>query len=322
MRSLKPRSAFTLIELLVVIAIIAILIGLLLPAVQKVREAASRAKCSNNLKQLALACHGYQDANQVLPPAGVDTGNGGTKYSGQWNDSNSWFVFTLPYIEQGPLYQLMDTKQVPYGNVANKQTFRHALIPTHECPSDTPVIAEETNLDYGIRRTNYLINLGNTNFGQGNNPKGITLNFGGAPFKFGKSGDLNAITDGTSNTLMFTEVVKPKVLGWQGNVALPRYQGGAGLTTFYTPNKLIPDEMARKEYDLGSLGGQFRTLKGTNLGGDPEIANQIFVPRSFHTGGVNLSMCDGSVRFISDNVDPVTWRNVGSASGGEVLGDF
>src|SRR5438132_5998908 len=107
-RFLKVRwrwsSAFTLIELLVVIAIIAVLIGLLLPAVQKVREAANRLKCQNNLKQLALACHMHHDTNNIIPRGG-QAGDGTDPNNADWlDDRGTWLVFTLPYMEQGNLY--------------------------------------------------------------------------------------------------------------------------------------------------------------------------------------------------------------------------
>src|SRR5579883_57236 len=153
------RKAFTLIELLVVIAIIAILIGLLLPAVQKVREAAARSKCSNNLKQIALAAHGYHDVNGKLPPAvyiRLDqqmTAQNSTAYVG--NVGPNWAVMILPYIEQAPLYNQVSGNITNYvAGVTNKtagsndQTWRVVggnTIPTYVCPSD-PNVTNPANL--------------------------------------------------------------------------------------------------------------------------------------------------------------------------------
>src|SRR5712691_11703409 len=130
--------AFTLIELLVVIAIIAVLVGLLLPAVQKVREAANRMKCSNNLKQFGLACHSYHDVNSYLPPGGR------TNPDGSWDsgDKGTWIIACLPYMDGGPLWKALtdqcgfDQSNVDSRTIAKQKGFLPAKLPNNRCPSD------------------------------------------------------------------------------------------------------------------------------------------------------------------------------------------
>ncbi len=227
----SQRTAFTLIELLVVIAIIAILIGLLLPAVQKVREAAARAKCQNNLKQIGLAIHGYHDVNGYLVPAGVVDGKpfGGGPFDNN-GDGSSWLVFLLPNIEQGPLYSRLtfqgDSGWVDNGpkatssGVNNVKAAAGAIISTYRCPSDPrqPTIRNGSNVQpidsYPLTRSSYVAISGAVNDIDGTGvfkekrisagPHGNT-SYGGALAVGFNRVTLPGITDGTSNTMMVSE---------------------------------------------------------------------------------------------------------------------
>jgi prepilin-type N-terminal cleavage/methylation domain-containing protein/prepilin-type processing-associated H-X9-DG protein len=338
------RQGFTLIELLVVIAIIAILIGLLLPAVQKVREAAARIQCSNNLHQIALACHNYHDAYQKLPPA---VGKNGCCWG-------TWMVPILPYMEQDNLYKGyvnfggLDWTGPRYNGGVNAAVTSARLKP-FTCPSDSQ------NAKGSTTEHNYVLNIGNTSFYQTSLPVGCSPGtagctpFLGAPFGYyngaaidstgfgwdstlpwgpgsppgpggskapdvnagqmGKQFTLTSISDGTSNTLMAAETIQ----GGNGDYRGFTWWGGAaGFTTFLTPNSSLPDVMT---------GG------GCASPNDPRYPctttstlsyPRMVAARSRHSGGgVNAAMCDGSVHFIRDSVSYPVWQALGSAQGGE-----
>jgi hypothetical protein len=209
------------------------------------------------------------------------------------------------------LYNKINWNVVVFGNHAD---MRAAFIPAHHCPSDVTILQEDSIAANRIQRTNYCVNLGNTNYRQ------ETLNtvpFGGAPFAMDYVCKSFAdITDGLSNTLMLSEIVVPRGTGWEGWYGVPMYAGGAGFTAYYTPNSVGPDVAARKCYsDLGPSRAQCTVQGGNHI----DALNQVFVSRSHHPGGVLSALCDGSVRFFGDTIDLSTWRAVSTAAGGEPI---
>ncbi len=302
--SKSSRRGFTLIELLVVIAIIAVLIALLLPAVQQAREAARRSQCKNNLKQLGLAIHNYHDSIGTLPIgyAGDVTGRGLVKG-------------VLPYIDQAPLFNAWN-ESIGYNTEPNQTTVSRVRQTVHTCPSDTP--AQWYN---GIPQYNYAPNYGNTTITRQPSLNGVA--FSPAPFYFDdNAGDpavcyrLRDITDGTSNTLMMMEVRQGPIatdlrgLTWWGP--------GSGVTAAYTPNSPTPDMMNVFCMTTPSLP----CTQTGNVGNSPASNGAFYVSRSKHTGGVHTLMCDGAVRFVSNNIDINTWRFLSTMQGGEIIGDF
>jgi prepilin-type N-terminal cleavage/methylation domain-containing protein/prepilin-type processing-associated H-X9-DG protein len=319
---------FTLIELLVVIAIIAILIGLLLPAVQKVREAANRSQCMNNLKQIGVAVHNYHDAYRKLPP---QTAN---------NDNSccygTWQMAILPYVEQDNLWKAY----VNFGNVlGTAQTYQQNqnLLVTSQrltlftCPSDIPAANKTGTYNgatYNITQHNYLVNVGNVDYAQGGDgplpdtPPG--LQFLGAPFSRNKQYNLTQITDGTSNTLMLAEIRQGQASGTDLDFrGLTWWAEGSGFTTYRTPNSPDVDHIANGSGAPGCVPPAQNPLNAPcQAHPKPDPNWNAFAARSRHTGGVNVTLCDGSVRFVSDTIAWATWQALGTSRGNEVIGDF
>ncbi len=301
-RSRLPRG-FTLIELLVVIAIIAILIGLLLPAVQKVREAASRMKCSNNLKQWGIAMHSYHDSTGALPIGAIN------------NPRHAWVVYLWPYIEQSSiagLYGNTETQQfyqppATYTNATNGATTQ--TVPTYYCPSDRPGAIWKGD-PYWRARANYVVNWGNVTKtaaspATGKAPFGWTGGNAGTPWKT----RITDITDGTSNTLLMAETLMARQdtdFDCRGDFI--NDDGGFSnfeFMTINTPNSSTPDNNA-----CVANGDPLMPCAG----GTPQQA-----ARSRHTGGVNAVLGDASVRFFRNGTPQANWQAAGTMNGGESL---
>jgi prepilin-type N-terminal cleavage/methylation domain-containing protein/prepilin-type processing-associated H-X9-DG protein len=306
------RTGFTLVELLVVIAIIGVLIGLLLPAVQKVREAANRARCLNNLKQLATAMHHYHSSTNTLPDGGS-----------RWHGSGTWQVLILPYIEQDALrqlYQGYDQSTDGAWSPTNVSNVTGKQLAVCTCPSDT-VALKGGQTWAGASYHNYAANFGNTAVGDSRSTavmrteaayNGFT--FAGAPFRYNNAQRLTDITDGTSNTLLLAEVVQGQRVDLRG---FTWWGDGAAFVTSLRPNDPNPDVVTHPDYCDPNPPNPPANCTGVSTGDGYLV--RAFAARSRHAGGVNVSFCDGSCKFVADGIDPLTWQQLGTSQGGEVL---
>jgi prepilin-type N-terminal cleavage/methylation domain-containing protein/prepilin-type processing-associated H-X9-DG protein len=310
------RGAFTLVELLVVVAIIAILIGLLLPAVQKVRDAAKRMSCSNNLKQIALGLHNHHDAYGYFPPATYNWIDSTfiTPYPGNFQDRRCWFHDVLPFVEQDNLFRDFDTFMASYFSALGYPKL-DTIVPTFSCPSD-PVSPKTHTFWGGLTGQptqgfsgNYVVCAGDDYFNDTGYQKSASLN--GVFYAQSKT-RLTEITDGTSNTAFVSELILVEDTDShdiRGRYYNPAHSGVA-FSTRLPPNTRVPDV-----FDWCSNNPP------------PEApctwsGQYIFVlARSWHLGGVNLAMADGSVRFVPNGINPVVYKALGSRDGGEAVGD-
>jgi prepilin-type N-terminal cleavage/methylation domain-containing protein/prepilin-type processing-associated H-X9-DG protein len=335
MRQTPFRRAFTLIELLVVIAIIAVLIGLLLPAVQKVREAAARTKCLNNLKQIGLALHNYESANLAYPPGGIYPAGVVS------NDVYSIQARLLPYIEQSSIYAQIDLNAVP----ATQLNVIRQRIAIYLCPSELrdEIRDQGGNPPKFTYPHNYGVNIGtwfvlnpitgrggdgaiqlNATSRPGDFPDGMSNTVGFAEVKAYQPYLRNTSTPTTLNApppLTPAEVTALAATGqYRGPVAhtewtdSPSHQSGVSFV--FPPNTFVPyvdpDGMT---VDLDVL----TQVEGSHAS---KPSYSIVTSRSYHTGGVNAFFMDGSARFIANSIEQMTWRALGSRNGGELTGIY
>lgn len=290
---MKNRSGFTLVELLVVIAIIGVLVGLLLPAVQAAREAARRMQCSNNFKQVTLATHNYHDTHRKFPTGQIVT-IGTAEIGWGWG----WSAFLLPYIEQSGVYNQLDFR-LSMPNPVNIQLVRNRL-PTFICPSATKIPATGVPsaqngpfniVNPGIAPSSYVGNAGA--FSNPDSPfvpvaAADVAKRNGTLMRYNTIA-IGEVTDGTSNTVMMGETihydfwVTGNGSGWD-----PKTYGCSRGT----------DARFAAVLALARIGEQ-RLNPPFNAAN--AVLREAFA--SYHTGGANFSMCDGSVRFISDSIN-------------------
>ncbi len=332
---IAPRRGFTLVELLVVIAIIGILVGLLLPAVQAAREAARRMSCSNNLKQIGLALHNYESATKSLPAAWSSSASSGNGWSAQ--------ARILPYIEAVALASAIDfsggystaTIAVDGVNVP-VASFR---VPTYLCPSDPGDLPrlgasgpENYPLSYGYNAGVWFVYDANDGtIGEGTFGAGRYLKF-------------RDCLDGLSNTLAFAEVkawapyyrdaahpgdlsqptTEPEICGLGGSFKADtghtEWVDGrvhqSGFTTTFSPNKKVLCTVSGIQYDVDF--NNFREGVTTATSPIPRTHAAV-TSRSYHTGGVDAALMDGSVRFITDSIDLSLWQGLSTRAGREVV---
>jgi type II secretory pathway pseudopilin PulG len=326
MKSL-PRTAFTLIQLLVVIAIIAVLIGLLLPAVQQVREAANRAQCANNLKQLGIALHNYESDYRSFPPGTQSPVRFTYSWPYEWVD---YLDFLLPYIEQQDYYQTLGGPVFPFQNpwvdqgASWPRSISGVVSAILVCPSDIHFTYTYPATGFAIPRINYAGIFSGYNDGENvfqTNPGARAI------FRMGQGTRLSEITDGTSNTIAISECLQPMPnFGGGHDVVMSGTTQRAGSSFFYMtlgPNSPSPDYVCGIPAGCASFCAQSYPNLNRPCIGTAGDNNAYASPRSMHPGGLNNVLCDGSVRWVSNSVTLATWRNLGAIADGNIIGsDF
>ncbi len=317
------RQGMTLVEVMVAILIIGVLLGLIVPAIQSSRCASRRAQCVNNLKLIGLAMHNYDSSWSTLPIGAMGRHGKGYPLAGDptgANNRRSWRFPVLPFLESTPLYNSFNFG-LSFDDPVNSTCVRAPIV-FYLCPEDA---GNSAWIDQGRPsqrvRGNYAVNWGSTHFDQAGGPDPFvgplgTSRFLGAPFGYDACYPLSGITDGLANTLLMSELLNPA----PGTDPADRRgdlnsddPNAAMFMGYSPPNSTTPDQLPKV---VGSAG----CVASSPYNPCNRMAPAFNAARSYHPGGVNGLMADGSVRFFTDTTNPLTWRALSTSRSPEMIG--